>query len=260
VIAGVAVLPAAPMLVAGVSAALPDAAAACLAAIRRVVGGLAHADAAVLLVAGDALDYGSATAVSLEGYGRPDLRLALTPAADATRLLSGLASDLAAVGTGPGLLGTPAAGDEAVRDRVPGAAAVLALQVGGRWPVCWVEMPRGAAFAALAGVGEELVERTAAGRYVVVAQGDLSAGLRADSPRPGIPGAAMWDEHAVGAIDASRLEALGKLGPEEAARVHALGWAPLATLAGICRAARLATVVRHYSAPRGVGYVVAQGG
>ena len=143
---------------------------------------------------------------------------------------------------------------------VPAAAAVLALQVGGPWPVCWVQVPRGVTFAALAGLGEELVERSMAERYVVVAQGDLSAGLRADSPRPGIPGAAMWDEQAVGAIDASRLEALAKLGPEEAARVHALGWAPLATLAGICRAARLATVVRHYSAPRGVGYVVAQGG
>ncbi len=137
-IAGAAVLPAAPLLVAGVSAALPDDATTCLAAIDGWSSACPRADAAVLLVAGDALDFGSATAVSLEGYGRPDLRLALTPAADATRLLAGLGSDLAAAGAGPGVRGAAAAGGEAARDQVPAAAAVLALQVGGQWPVCWV--------------------------------------------------------------------------------------------------------------------------
>lgn len=233
------------MLVAGVSAALPDEASRCTHAIGRVLAGLPHAEVAVLLHGGDELRVHCGKVATLVGYGRPDLGIGVESAP----------AQQSAVAAALGI-----ATAQGARSGLPAPAVVLALHLRGHFPILALEVPRTGAYPALADVGARVVAALRPWRAVVVCSGDLSAGLRADSPRPDVPGAARWDEQAVGAIDASRLEALAKLGPQEAARVHALGWAPLAVLAGVCRAARLATVVRRYCAPRGVGYVVAQGG
>jgi len=97
-------------------------------------------------------------------------------------------------------------------------------------------------------------------RVAVVAAGDLSAGLTPKAPLTLVEGATAWEEEVVDVVAGGRLERVARMGPGEAARVGALGWAPLVVLAGVCRAAAIGMVVRHHAAPRGVGYLVASGG
>lgn len=97
-------------------------------------------------------------------------------------------------------------------------------------------------------------------RVLVVAAGDLSAGLTEKSPLHAVDGARAWDDEVVRCVDSGRLDGIAGLGPEEAERVGAVGWAPVVVLHGCLARAKLGMVVRHYSAPRGVGYLVAQGG
>lgn len=93
---------------------------------------------------------------------------------------------------------------------------------------------------------------------VMLCAGDLSAGLNESSPGYAIPGAGDWDAAVVEAVKAGELGALRELGPEEASRVQALGWAPLGVLHGACAAARLRPEFVAYAAPAGVGQLVAQ--
>lgn len=244
-IVGVAALPTAPITLDGVSATVPRDLAAVRGACARALAGLAPADMAVL-IAGQAptLACAGRAAVDLAGYGLPHLVATLQVDAAATAAAQ---AATAAARLDDGLL--------------PPDLSVLALHATAlEVPVVALAVPAAASAADLQAAGAALAHGLAGRRAVVLAAGDLSAGLRADSPRPSIPGAAAFDERVVAALDGGRPDAIARLGPAEAARVHARGWAALTVLAGVCAAARLATVVRCYAAPRGVGYVVAAGG
>ncbi|MPZ74499.1 MAG: hypothetical protein GEU74_14960, partial [Nitriliruptorales bacterium] len=149
----------------------------------------------------------------------------------------------------------------AVDAPLPLDLAVLVLHVGDLAPLVPVTVPPTAAFDDLTAVGEAVADAFADDdvRAVVVAAGDLSAGLTEQSPLHLVPGAISWDEQVVAAVDSGRLEGLSRLGPQEARRVGGHGWPALAVLHGATARFKLGMVVRHYSAPRGVGYMVAHG-
>ena len=215
------------MLVPGMSATLPDGVGqvrdAVEAALRAAAG--QDADLTILVAAGaPAGAYASAEA-NMRGFGRPDLaRTYRTASADGH--------------AGP----------------LPPGLAVLALLLD---PATRLVLPLavdpGSSAEGLEAVGAQLASRP--GRSVVIAAGDCSAGLDERSPRWRIDGAAAWDRQLVAAVAAGDRESLAMLGPEEAWRVVALGWAPIvvaqAAIGGPFR-------VRSYSAPRGVGYLVAE--
>jgi len=187
-------------------------------------------------------DTGIAT---LQGIGRPDIATEAEVDGEAV-------SRLSAATQYPMYRGAP----------LPLNLAVLTLLVGELAPVVPISVPASADFDMLVGVGASIA-RTFGDPDVkvsVVAAGDLSAGLTDKSPLHLIDGAIFWDEQAVATVDSSRLDALRRLGPEEAQRVGAHAWAPLAVLHGATASAKIGMVVRHYSAPRGVGYLVACGG
>jgi hypothetical protein len=242
-IVGACVLPTAPLLVPGVSATLPDGVPKVADAIDAVVDALPSAELLVLVAAGEGSLH-DPTSASLEGIGRPDI------AADAT--VDGAAvSRLSAVTQYPMYRG----------HELPLDLTVLALHVGNSTPIVPMSVPDTAEFEALVGLGASIARAFADPevRVVVVAAGDLSAGLTQKSPMHLVSGAIFWDEQAVAAVDSGRLHTLAKLGPAEAKRVGARAWAPLAVLHGAVASAKLGMVVRHYSAPRGVGYLVASG-
>ena len=243
-IVGATVLPTAPLLLPGVSATLPPGVSRVCDAIDAAVEHIPRSDVLVLVAAGDSglHDSGEAT---LQGIGRPDIARDAAVDSDAVARLS-------ATTQYPMYRGGP----------LPLDLAMLALLVGGVAPIVPVTVPSSADFDVLVGVGSAIA-RTFAGpdvRACVVASGDLSAGLTEKSPLHLVSGAIFFDEQAVAAVDSSRLDGLGRIGPEEAQRVGARGWAPLAVLHGATAAAKIGMVVRHYSAPRGVGYLVATGG
>ncbi len=114
----------------------------------------------------------------------------------------------------------------------------------------------------LVSVGASIVEalRDAGCRAAVVVAGDLSAALDVSSPRYLVDGAPDWDRRLVAAVREGDTDAVARLGPDEAARVHAHGWAPLAALAGVAAASRLQVVgdtVEH-DTTRGVGRLTAR--
>lgn len=243
-IVGATVLPTAPLLLPGVSAFLPEGVPKVCDAIDAAVAHIPHVDVLVLVAAGEGAVHDSGTA-TLQGIGRPDIARDAAVDREAARRLSEAS-------------GLPLVAD----DTLPLDVGMLTLLVGGAAPVVPVTVPADASFEDLAAIGEAIAQ-TLAGpdvRTCVVAAGDLSAGLTERSPLHLVSGAIFFDEQAVAAVDSSRLEGLRKLGPEEARRVGARAWAPLAVLHGSLAAARIGMVVRHYSAPRGVGYLVATGG
>lgn len=258
-IVGAAVIPAAPLLVPGLSATLPDGVERVADAVDAALDSLPAYDTAVLLACSTPQEDASAPALhtskeaSLAGVGRPDIvRVAVSPSDDG-----------------------PAAAHRAVLDRVsrmtqyplhsgqplPLGLTVLGLLVGGHVPLVAAAVPRGAGFGALVGVGAGIAEALddTGVRAVAVASGDLSAGLDEHSPLYRVDGAREWDDRVATVVDSGRLDGLADLGPQEAGRVGSLGWAPLAVLHGACARAKVGLVLRHYSAPRGVGYLVAQG-
>ncbi|MGH8895840.1 MAG: hypothetical protein ACRDZ4_02160, partial [Egibacteraceae bacterium] len=168
---------------------------------------------------------------SLAGFGRPDL---------STRLrVAGWLSD------------TPC------RQRpLPPSLTVLALLVGDRAPIVPISVASCATAHFLAASGAAIAT-SLPGRGALLAAGDLSAGLDERSPRYRVEGAPAWDEAVVAAVDAQRPERLAALGPAEARRVAALGWGPIVVAQAACMAAGLRLRAKHYSAPRGVGYLVA---
>jgi aromatic ring-opening dioxygenase LigB subunit len=242
-IIGAAVLPTAPLLVPGVSATLPGGVPKVADAIDAAVEALPAADLVVLVAAGEGGLHDTPNA-SLEGVGRPDIAADVEVDSQAVARLSATTQ-------------YPMFRDHGL----PLALTVLALHVGDGAPVVPLTVPQTAEFQALVGLGASIA-RTFADpqvRVVVVVAGDLSAGLAPKSPLHEVNGAIFWDEQAVAAVDSGRLDALAKLGPGKAQRVGALGWAPLVVLHGAVASAKLGMVVRHYSAPRGVGYLVASG-
>lgn len=243
VIAGAAVVPTAPLLVPGVSATLPDGVGKVADAIDAVVDRLPRADVAVLLATGPQGVHDSGMA-SLAGIGRPDIRADTVVSREAVAKISETTQY------------------PLYREKVlPLGLSVLALLLGSSLPVTPVSVPEGAGYDALVGVGTGVAKALddAGMSAVVLAAGDLSAGLTPKSPRPSVSGAVFWDEQAVAAVDSGRLDGLARLGPEEAQRVFALGWPPMVVLHGAVARAKIGMIVRHYSAPRGVGYLVAQG-
>lgn len=243
-IAGAAVLPAAPLLVPGVTATLPDGVPKVLDAIDAVVEALPPCDAVVLVAAGEPAVLRSGVA-SLAGIGRPDI--CIEPAIDAA------AAQTVAKTAGYPLVDA---------DELPLDLAVLALHTGGVAPVVPLAVPPTAAFDELSALGAGIAAAFAGPdvRLAIVTAGDLSAGLAETSPLHLVSGAIFFDEQAVAAVDSGRLDGLSRLGPGEANRVGGRAWAPLCVLHGATAAAKLGMVVRHYSAPRGVGYLVATGG
>ena len=243
-IVGAAVLPTAPVLVAGVSATMPPGIPKVRDAIDAALEALPASDIVVLVTAGEGALH-TTQAVSLRDVGRADVTVTPQIHAEALSRLSDATEYVVQCDEG-----------------LPLGLSVLALYLGGGVPVAPLTVPATASFDELSDLGSG-VAATLAGndiRASVVVAGDLSAGLTEKSPMHYVSGAIFWDEQAVAAVDSSRLGALRRLGPQEATRVGALGWAPLVVLHGATAAAKIGMVVRHYSAPRGVGYLVANGG
>ena len=242
-IVGAAIVPAAPLLVPGVSPQLPDGVARVRDVAAATLRRLPAADAAVLLTAGDNSAH-IADDASLAAIGRPDISRDVD-------ICNG------AVPAVTNALQYPLSRGAAL----PLELGVLALQWPGAPPLIPLTVPATATFDTLVASGAAIAKATddLDLRAVVIASGDLSAGLTAKSPMHEVSGAIFFDEQATAAVDSGRLDGLGRLGPEEAARVGARGWAPMSVLHGAVARAKIGTVVRHYSAPRGVGYLVASG-
>lgn len=242
-LAGVAVLPSAPLLVPGVAADLPPGVGRVCDAVDAVVERLPDPTVAVLVAAGETWTLHGTADADLAGIGRPDIRRE-------GKLAAELLGDLAAA------LGQPVADGP-----LPLDLAVLVLLLGEPPPLVALSVPGSAAFDDLQAAGDA-VAATLAGideRAVLVVTGDLSAGLTEASPMHVVEGAEAFDARVVEAVDAGRLDTLAALGPGEARRVGARAWAPLGLAHGACRRCKVGLVRRLYAAPRGVGYLVAYG-
>lgn len=248
-IVGAAILPSAPVLVPGVSATLPAGAGAVCEAVDAVVEGLPFWDTAVLVAAAphgrhSGQELHDVSQASLDGVGRPDITHPVRTDHEVTERVARLSQ-------------------YAVRraERLPLGLATLALLLGDSRRTVGISVPPSAAFEALTAVGAGVAEAVAEGetplrRVVVVAAGDLSTRFGAEVAASD---AQEWDNRVVGAVDGGRLDGLADLGPEEALRAGARGWAPLAVLHGVTARAKLGLARRHYSVPCGVGYLVAGG-
>lgn len=244
---GVAVIPSAPLLVPAIAPGLP----AGLAQVRRhvadVLAGLPAADVTVLVAAG-APGVHAGARVALRGVGRGDLdheRPVCPAAVEMLAHATGLARrddelplDLAVLAC--------LSGRDAAHGRLAGGPAVAALAVDG-------STPGGDLVAVGQAIAERLHDETL--RTVLVAAGDGSAGLSWEAPRQVLAGAGRWEEHFAAALgSAGELDALG---PAEAARVAARGWASALVASAAAASAGLALRLHRHTAPRGVGYVVA---
>lgn len=263
-IVGAAIVPSAPLLVPGVSGTLPEGIERVCDAIDAALESLPSCDTVVLIAAAKPDEGGSGQGLydvgvaTLAGVGRPDI------AHDAP-IDRAAVERISRVSQYPVYRG----------DVLPLALGVLALLVGGRGPYVPMAVPSRANFDTLSATGAAVSEAFARRgerdegqgsgassdepRAVLIAAGDLSSGLDERSPLYAVQGAKEWDAQVVDVVDSGRLEALARLGPGEARRVGSLGWAPMAVLHGAAARAKLGLARRHYSAPRGVGYLVAQG-
>lgn len=246
-IVGAAILPSAPLLVPGASATLPEGVDKVCDAVDAALEALPYCDAAVLLATAEGSSgqglYDAAEA-TLAGIGRPDIARSAAAHRSAVERITRITQY-------PMYRG----------DVLPLSLSVLALLFGGAQPLVPMAVPQNAGFDALAAIGTGIAEALADPdmRTAVIAAGDLSAGLEERSPLHLIEGAREWDARAVDVVGTGRLDGLAELGPIEAKRVGALGWAPMAVLHGAVARAKIGLVCRHYSAPCGVGYLVAHG-
>lgn len=243
-IVGAAILPTAPMLVPGVSATFPPGVAAVCDAIDAALDRLPDHDVAVLVAAASHGSLYDAVHATLAPIGLPGVEQIGKVDPVVLERLSSLTQYAVQRG-----------------EPLPLGLTVLALLAGDYRPVVPVDVPSGAAFDALAAIGVGIAGAVEGPdlRAVVIAAGDLSAGLTEGSPLHLIEGAADFDAQVVDVVDRGRLDDLARLGPEEARRVGAGGWAAMAALHGALARAKIGLVRRHYSAPRGVGYLVAHG-
>lgn len=239
------VLPSAPLLVPGISPDPPDAVRPIADAVDATVEQLRDSDATVLLAPGRTTQVHADARIDLAGIGRGDV------VERRATLESGVAAIARELGLDP-VHGKP----------LPLGLAVLALLLGRREPLVAVTVADDADFAAASKVGAAVaasVNGAASPGLLVVATGDLSAGHGPSSPRPDVEGAAEYDGAVVEIVDSGRLDRLARVGPEEARRVHAVGWPALAALHGALATAKVGLVRRRYAAPCGVGYLVAHG-
>lgn len=242
-LAAAAVLPSAPLFVPGLAATLPDGVTTVCDAIDVVVERLPDYHSTVAVAAGEDWCLHGSAEVDLAGIGRPDITRE-------SRLDEALLAQL----TGEldwSVVGGP----------LPLDLAVLTLLLGKPPPLVGLTVPTTASFAELAAAGRKVAEILTDGdtERLIVVSGDLSGGLDERAPLHAVEGAVEFDARVVDAVDASRLDALERLGPELALKVGARGWAPLALLHGILQHSKLGLVRRIYAAPRGVGYLVAYG-
>jgi hypothetical protein len=249
-LAALAVVPAAPLLLPAVSPAQPGAVADAVAALRADVAatlGTLRARplrSVVLLAGGDEVLLHAASSATLGSYGLPDVAAPI-----------GLDRELLAE------LGARSQAPSIQEEALHGDLAVLALLLAAAHPglpVVPLTVPWSASRPVLDGLASGLVRATGAvdGEVAVLATGDLAATLDTTSPGYLVDGAPEVDAAAVAALRDGDEEAFAALGPAEAARVQARGWAPLTVLlaAGRLTDLRLAEVTYH--APRGVGQVV----
>ena len=241
-------VPAAPLLLPAATPTPPPLDAAAVDALRAdsraALSALATVDVVVLMAGGSEPLVHDADVATLSSYGvagtdttiETDLELLVAIAArgQASRLRS---------------------------ERLDGDLAVLALQVAAARPdvpVVPVTVAGLANAAALGGVAAGLVGAVAAvGRRVgIVAAGDLAATLDQTSPGYLVDGASGWDAAACAALRTCDLDAMGALGPDDAARFQARGWAPLTVMLTIAAARSVMLGTASYHVTRGVGAVV----
>lgn len=247
-IVGAAAVPAAPLVLSSVSPDQPPEVRPSVQRLRelttRALESLPEAAATILIAGGKRgiFDRGEATLAPL---GADHARISLPVAQPVIEHLSRLTQY-------PMFRG----------DHLDIELSVLALavhRVRGEVPILPMSVPRTTDFDVLVSVGASVREAVGAAGLdaVVVCSGDLSAGLRADSPAAEIEGAEEWDRAVVDALRDGEASRLRELGPDEASRVDARGWASLSVFHGIC-AGRLEVELLGYEAPRGVGHVVAR--
>jgi hypothetical protein len=246
---GAAVVPTAPLVLPAVSHAQTDGTREEVQRLRTLareaLTSLPPADVHVLLAPGARGIYDRAHA-TLGSLGVPEVELELPTHEEVMEHLSRLIQY-------PVFRGTP----------LDVGLAVLALQLleeRGPVPVVPVNVPRGADFEVLVSVGAAIGEAAvdAGATANVVAAGDLSPGLDATAPAYAIDGAREWDEAVVRVAEEGDLGSLGQFGPDEAERVRAGGWAPLAAIHGVCASGKLSFELLGYAPTRGVGHVVAR--
>jgi|GEM_PF-2599201 len=239
-LSGVALVPAAPVLLADLAPSVPEEVAQLRRAAEGAVADLPGAPLALLLAAGERPALWGGIDADLAGLGRPDLAVA-RPAADQAPALAA-ALDL-----------------PVVDDRLPLDLALLAWRTAPTTPVIGVTVPAEAPGTSLADLGRRLAGALAGGDAVVLAAADGSAGLSTKAPRHLVDGAGAWQGAYVAALSASDTAGLAALGPAEAARVASRGWASALAAVAAASAAGLEVDVAADGAPRGVGYVVAAG-
>lgn len=249
---GATIIPTAPLLVPGVSARLPDGVAEVRAAVKAALERLERAEIAVLIAAGEGATGATGAAGAARGQGSTGEGGADEHAGASLAGFGypGIAARVRVVGW---------LTETRRYDPLPPGLAVLALLLGDHAPVAPINVNAHATAERLATLGAAIAARPRE-RAILLAAGDLSAGLHERSPRYRVEGAVAWDEMMVAAIEAQRPERLAALGPAEARRVAALGWAPIVVAQAACMAAGLRLRTRHYSAPRGVGYLIAATG
>jgi hypothetical protein len=237
---GAASIPSAPVLVPGVGMGRGAVLEQLRTTVSRVIARLPDADVVVVVAAGQPALHDTVT-VDLTGLGHPQV----------TRTLDGCPLAITALSR---ITQYP----RVRRTRLPLDLAVLALLVDRRVPVVALEVSASAEFSVLSALGTSAVQALddAGVTGVMVAAGDLSAGLNDAAPLAALPGAQRWDADVVGLFTRGVTEELADHGPVAAAAVGARGWAPLCVLHGAAASASLTLSVRRYSAPRGVGYLV----
>jgi hypothetical protein len=243
-------VPSAPLLLPAVSPAQPAAVATAVAELRDAVGRalapVADVESVILLAAGDEALVHDANRATLASYGHPGVGSALSHDEE-------LLTAVAARGQIP-----------RVRDdRLDGDLAVLATLVTAIHPAVGllsVTVPYAAGAGALGATAAGLTGAAASTdrSVAVVAAGDLAATLDTTSPGYLVEGAAEWDAAAVDAVRAGDVEAMAALGPADATRVQARGWAPLAVLLTVADQLQHRFGEVTYLAPRGVGQLVAR--
>jgi hypothetical protein len=245
----IAVVPAAPLLLAGASPAQPAGLVDAVAALRSDVANALAAlptglRAAIVLTCGDELLVHAAARATLRSYGRPQVAATLR----LDRPLLGAVGDRGQAPT-------------VQEDELHGDLAVLALLLAAARPevaIVPLTVPTRASRGVLDALAAGLVGAAAAvdGTVSVVAAGDLAATLDTTSPGYLVEGATAFDAAAVAAVGAVDEDAFAALGPDEAGRVQARGWGPLTVALAAARLAGLRFAEVGYHAPRGVGQVV----
>lgn len=242
-------IPAAPVTVPGVTATVPadilTQVKSLRAAIDDTLDALPRSGTVLLIDAGPESVVHDATRASLAGYGYPEVTADL-------RVDTGSLVAVSARGQAPRVRS----------DHLSGDLATLALLVAAARPdlaIAPVTIPASAGARALEDVAMGL-QAAIAGvprQVVVIAVGDLAATLHVTSPGYYNEDAAGWDQQAVDAFGNQDVARFSQLGPVEAERVQARGWAPLTVGLHLASHAGLSVDSATYLTCRGVGRLVA---